>query len=111
MSSARNGPSRPPRLASGNVDEVLLTGKNRGKNLTLFQSVSLAALGLLFALCGAASILVQLAPESPIGRSTMLHTGSYSSVAWSIGLGLLGGMWLVFGLVGVTRAMKRQARP
>jgi hypothetical protein len=47
MTHTRNRRSRSPRLApTGNVDEVLLTGKRQGKDLTLFQSIGLAVFGL-----------------------------------------------------------------
>jgi hypothetical protein len=41
-------PDAPRLVPTGNVDEVLLTGKSHGKEPSLFQSIGLALLGLRF---------------------------------------------------------------
>jgi hypothetical protein len=47
MHSTKHHGGAPRLVPTGSVDKVLLTGR---KNLTLFQSVGLAVVGLAFAL-------------------------------------------------------------
>lgn len=113
MTYTPNKRTSSPRLVpTGNVDDVLLTGKSHGKNLTLFQSIGLAGLGLLVAICGVSTIAYQFTGQSQWvwARTGMSYGKNYSSIAWGIGISLLGGMWTVMGLIGVAKAIRRREK-
>jgi hypothetical protein len=99
-----------PRLVpTGNVDDVLSTGKSRGKDLTLFQAIGLAVFGLFFVLCaGVPTIVFQFALQSDFGRMRIPYAKDYSSLLYGILMCLLGGIWIVMGLVGVAKAVRRK---
>ena len=98
---------RPPRLVpTGSVDDVLLTGKNKGKDLTLFQSIGLAVWGLLVLLGMGVPFLVPV-----FGKwSVRGKAGDRSSIELGILMCLLGGAWIVMGLMGAAKAAKAKKR-
>ena len=68
-------PALPRLVPTGNVDEVLLTGKSHGKNLTLFQSVGLAVLGLCVVLgIGVSAIAGEFSLQSRFERTGLTYT-------------------------------------
>lgn len=102
---------RSPRLVpTGNVDDVFLTGKSRGRDLTRFQATALTVLGLFVAICGVLTIVFQFAAQSHSVRMGISYGEDYSSLAWGIGLSLLGGMWTVMGLIAIASAVRRNKR-
>jgi hypothetical protein len=113
MTYARNRRTTSPRLVpTGNVDEVLLTGKSGSRDLTRFQAIGLAGLGLFVAICGVSTIAYQFTGQSQRfwARTGISYGKDYSSIAWGIGLSLLGGMWAVMGLIGVAKGVRRREK-
>jgi len=105
-------PDVPRLVPTGNVDEVLLTGKSHGKELTPFQSIGLALLGLWFVIF---SGIPQMAHEFILeSKSQGVHTSypmDLSDILWHSLMCLLGGVWLVLGLVGVTKVARKKKHP
>jgi hypothetical protein len=93
-----------PRLVpTGSVDKVLLTG---GKNLTLFQSVGLAVIGVGFALgIGVPLLLNEFYLESKWARY-----GYHRSLPFMVlggGMILWGAVMVLNGLLGIARRIQR----
>jgi uncharacterized membrane protein len=85
----------------GSVDRVLLTG---GKNLTMFQSVGIAVVGLCIALGVGVPILVsELSLESTFGRRV-------SELVLGSGFILLGLLMIANGFVGIVRKIRKAGR-
>jgi hypothetical protein len=105
-SNSRNSPSKR-LIPTGNVDDVLLTGKSRGKDLTLFQAIGLAVFGLCLILgAGIPCIAFQSVLRSQFEKIGLPYTTDFSSILFGSLLCLLGGIWIVMGLVGITKAVK-----
>jgi len=103
----RHHPGHPPRLApTGSVDRVFLIG---GKNLTPFQSVGLAVVGLCFALGVGVPLLVN---ESYL-ESQLARFGYHRSLAVMVFgsvMILWGGVMIPNGLLGISRRIWKRNR-
>src|SRR5579863_1419207 len=111
MYRRNRGRSSPRLIPTGNVDEVLLTGKSRTKNLTLFQAVGLAVFGLCLVLgAGVPSIVFEWGLQSELKRIGLQYAKDSSSILFGSLLCLLGGIWIVMGLVGVAKIVRRRAK-
>ena len=110
MSYTRNKRRGAPRLVpTGNVDDVLLTGKSHGKNLTLFQSIGLAVLGLCVVLgIGVSAIVGEFVLQSNFERTGLPYT---KDLRFGILMCLLGGMWIALGLFGVFKVVRKRNNP
>ena len=90
-------------MPTGSVDKVLLTG---GKNLTLFQSVGLAVIGVGFALgIGVPLLLNEFYLESKWARY-----GYHRSLPFMVlggGMILWGAVMVLNGLLGIARRIQR----
>jgi hypothetical protein len=89
----------PKLIPAGSVNRVLLVG---GRNLTLFQSVGLIVMGLLFAV-GFGTVAWSLARGGDWSGSSFLLfvTGA---------MGLWGGVMSVNGMIGVARHVSSTKR-
>ena len=107
MRYTRNKRPAAPRLVpTGNVDDVLLTGKSHGKNLTLFQSIGLAVLGLCVVLgIGVSAIAGEFILQSNFERTGLPYT---KDLRFGILMCLLGGIWSALGLFGVFKVIRRK---
>jgi hypothetical protein len=107
MRYTRNKRPAAPRLVpTGNVDDVLLTGKIHGKNLTLFQSIGLAVLGLCVVLgIGVSAIAGEFILQSKFERTGLPYT---KELGFGILMCLLGGMWIAMGLFGILKAVRKK---
>ena len=108
MTYARNRRTTSPRLVpTGNVDEVLLTGKSKGKDLTLFQAIGLTILGLGVVLgIGVSAIAGEFILQSNFKRTGLPYTKDLREIVIGGLMILLGGVWTVIGLVGVAKAVR-----
>ena len=105
-------PDAPRLVPTGNVDEVLLTGKSHGKEPSLFQSIGLALLGLWFVIfSGVPLIAYEFILESKFQGAHASYPRDLSDVQWHSLMCLLGGVWLVLGLVGVTKVARKKKHP
>jgi len=108
---AKHGNSPPRLVPTGNVDEVLFTGKSRGKSLTLFQSVGLAIFGVCFVLgIGIPAIVFEFQFQSELHKMGLSYPKRIDSILLGVLFCLLGTSWLVMGLIGVVKAVRRKPR-
>jgi hypothetical protein len=109
MTCSRSRRHYAPRLVpTGNVDDVLFTGKSRGKDLTLFQSIGLAAFGFCFVLgVGVPAIAFEFILQSDFERMGLPYAKDLSSILFGSVFCLLGGVWIVMGLVGVIKVIRK----
>jgi len=92
-------------VPTGNVDDVLLTGKRHGKNLTLFQSIGLAVLGLCVVLgIGVSAIAGEFILQSNFERTGLPYT---KDLGFGILMSLLGGIWIALGIFGVFKVIRK----
>jgi len=92
-----------------NVDEVLLTGKRRGKDLTLFQSVGLAVFGVCVVLgIGIPMIAVESVLQSRFESIGLSYPKDFRSILLGILMCILGTAWMVLGFIGVVKTRKRR---
>lgn len=112
MSRMQNRPGSVPRLIpTGNVDDVLLTGKSRGKDLTMSQSIGLAIFGLFFVLfAGIPDILFEFSLQSEFDRMDLPYAKDVGALLSGGLMCILGGAWIAMGLVGIVKAAKRRAK-
>src|SRR5579859_2144725 len=99
----------PPRLVpTGNVDEVLLTGKSRGRDLTLFQSVGLAVFGVCLVLgIGIPMIVSESLLQSEFERMGLSYPKNFNSIVIGALMCILGAAWIVMGSIGVVKIRRR----
>jgi len=92
---AKHGNSPPRLVPTGNVDEVLFTGKSRGKSLTLFQSVGLAIFGVCFVLgIGIPAIVFEFQFQSELHKMGLSYPKRISYLECSFAfLALRGWSW------------------
>lgn len=109
MAHMRNRRRGAPQLVpTGNVDEVLLTGRSRGKNLTLFQSIGLAVFGVCVVLgIGVSAIASEFVLRAKFERLNLVYPGFSKGVLFGSLICLLGGAWIVMGLFGVYKIVRR----
>jgi len=102
----------PPRLVpTGNVDEVLLTGKSHGRDLTLFQSVGLAVFGVGLVLgLGIPMIVGESVLQSDFERIGLSYPKDFHSIVVGALMCILGTAWIVMGSIGVVK-IRRGRRP
>lgn len=93
-----------PRVApTGSVDEVLFTGKRKGKNLTLFQSVGLAVWGLC--------VILGVGVPSMIGEfHNAWFPPDWRAVLFGGVLCLAGVVWMVVGIASARKALRARNR-
>ena len=96
-------------VPTGNVDEVLLTGKRRGKDLTLFQSVGLAVFGVCVVLgIGIPMIVGESVLRSKFESIGLSYPKDFRSILSGILMCILGAAWMVMGFIGVVKTRKRR---
>jgi hypothetical protein len=98
-------------VPTGNVDDVLLTGKSHGKDLTRFQAIGLAVFGLCVVLgVGVPSIVFESALQSDFERIGVPYSRNFSSILFGSLMCLLGGAWIAMGLLGLYKVSRRSKR-
>jgi hypothetical protein len=101
----------PTRVPTGNVDEVLLTGKRRGKDLTLFQALGLAVVGfcVLFGI-GIPAIILEFHSQPEFQKLGLSFPTNVNTILIGILMCLLGTSWVAIGLIGAVKAARRESR-
>jgi len=112
MTYTRNKRRDAPRLVpTGNVDDVLLTGKGHGKDLTRFQAIGLAVFGLCLVLgVGVPSIVFESALQSDFEKIGIPYSKDFSAILFGSLMCLLGGAWIAMGLFGLYKVVRRGKR-
>jgi hypothetical protein len=110
MAHTRNRRHDAPRLVpTGNVDDALLTGRSRGKTLTLFQSIGLAVFGVCVVVgIGVSAIAGQFMLRAKFERLNLVYPGFFEGILFGSLMCLLGGAWIVMGLFGVYKIVRRK---
>lgn len=108
MSMLQKQRDAPRLVPTGNVDDVLLTGKSRGRSLTLFQSIGLSIFGLCFVFgVGIPAIVFEFRLQSQFQKLSLPYQKRIDSLLFGIIFCLLGTSWLVLGLIGVVKAAEK----